>query len=376
MWFIMAINPFNPRSFMIGISNYRRPKQLWQTLVDWVNSTPSYVPILILSNTSIDNDITISTINDVRKAYPDREFIHVVDYTRHVDHWGCLAQSYNTIIQHILKHHEWVILSQDDVNIASDWMDIITNAPPRYYYNANVGDQISMFGRQLFNLMPYRGWYDERYRLVGVHDVDFVRRVIRRVGMENVCIESVTEGFINPIGLYTRWRMANQHGGSDLFHQRQKSQKLRGTLPLDCNHNIIGIDHDRFEDGANNPQMAAVVKPPYDSRPYADVALQFYENKFDGWGISGYKHGVKQENLERLYLDHSNLTEGQQAVLDAVPADYKKYYNNPKLVQDKKSGLLYVEGDGCGRCWFEGEQKIPDIDWAPWFVPGELKSYG
>jgi hypothetical protein len=95
---------------MICVSNYRRPAALAKTLAGWCETTPSYIPITVLSNTTQDIVAILAVIHDIQSEYNDRKINHIVDETRQPGHWGCLAESWNTLIQVALRHEKWVIL--------------------------------------------------------------------------------------------------------------------------------------------------------------------------------------------------------------------------------------------------------------------------
>jgi len=358
---------FNIHSCAIGISNYRRPEEIERTVLGWINSTPDYVPILILSNTVLDaNKITL-IIDNVRRQNPNRQIKHLIDETRIDTHWGTLSASWNTLIQHILRDHEWVILSQDDVIIEQGWIEMLEQNQ-FYLYQGNVGDQVVCFGRELFNMMPRRGWYDERIRCVGVHDVDFLKRAIRTVGLRGVCVESVSDGFINPIGLYDKWQMAEQHEGYRLLFQRRMAQGAREQLGKDSSGALIGIsDRDNFV-GRECSQYILINRGAVDTRPYVDVALEYFKEKWGGVGISD---AAKDDCLYkgRRYI------EGDFTPPIKLPASYLYYYS-PVLVYDEEEDLYYHETNVSPRSWKEGCQTIDNIDWAPWMTLRKPLYYG
>jgi hypothetical protein len=360
----MIADAFNPKSFAVGISNYRRPQSLFRTLLGWMQTTPPGTRIYILHNTWQDE-------NEVFDAVCHAEYLddhkhpvsQVIDHTRHRSHWGCLAESWNTLIQHILDDHEWVILSQDDVIINDGWMKLLeTN--PYYYYQGNVGDQVVCFGRELFNLMPQRGWYDQRIRMVGVHDMDFAKRVIRTVGLKGVCIESVCDGFINPIGLYDKWRMADQHTKSEISVNRTNAQEVRSMLSKDEEGNLQGLDGREDVVSKDCSQYVLVNRGVGDTRPYVDTVLDWFKTKWGGWGIDEKAPG---QDTIRQFVDNGDDP------TDFLPANYLAYYK-PVRVWDPEEDVWYWETGSCSRFWKEGTQTIPDIDWHPYFKPGKVRT--
>ena len=362
------VKSFNRNSFAVGISNYRRPRELFYTLRGWLASTPPGTRIYILHNTWQDNEeITNLIMNAEELDNHQHSICQIFDNTRHSSHWVCLAESWNTLIQHILDEHEWVILSQDDVIINPEWLELLEQNP-FYYYQANFGDQVVCFGRELFNMMPGRGWYDQRIRMVGVHDMEFAKRVIRTVGLRGVCIESVCDGFINPIGLYNCWQMADQKGTTDVGFSRRKAQAVRERLGQDLDGNLVGVD-DAIGEVVPRAcsQYVLVHRGATDTRPYVDVTLDYIRDKWGGWDTSNGPAGGEQV---REYVEDDEVLI-RKNIPEGVIIDY-----GIVTVYDKEEDITYWETAGSPRCWKEGEQTIPDIDWHPYFRPREARING
>jgi len=344
------MKPFNKNSLAIGISNYRRPDALKKTLLSWLNSGISNtVPIYVLSN--VQNNDVDKIIRSVKDCW-DNNIYHIVDYTRQQGHWGCLAQSWNTLIQMCLKNHEWIILSQDDVNIESGWIELLEKNP-FYLYQGNVGDQVVCFGRELFNFIPHRGWYDERIRMVGVHDFEFLRRVIRTVGLRNVCIESVSDGMINPIGLFDKWQMVDRDAG------RGPRKLLQQARERGC---VTEVIQDELLD---NSQVTLIMKGANGTKPYVDEMLDYV---FKKWGTP---IGEDVDTKYKIYKNTRFLK--RSTLLNNIPTTFLNDYG-VRGVYDIKEDFYYVENAICPRNWKEGKQLIDDIDWHPYFKLGKLNN--
>jgi hypothetical protein len=215
--------------------------------------------------------------------------------------------------------------------------------------------------------MPNRGWYDQRIRMVGVHDADFAKRVIRTVGLKGVCIESVCDGFINPIGLYDKWKMSEQHIIGELSLNRARAQTVResmehGDIPKKGMEDRVDIV------GRDCSQYVLIHKGAGDERPYVDVALEWITEKWGGWGISTHPPG---DNVQ--YVKQRVSTE--KANGNGIAESFKKCYNFIPLY-DPIENVYYYESEGSPRWWKEGDQQIADIDWHPYFYLEDVVYYG
>lgn len=151
----------------LWIVNYKRPEAVRQTVQYWLNSF-DFEEVNIMANHS----------SICLEWFPE-EIRHKIKihYNWLRPDWmaGSLAQCWNTAILHSLVDKEWVVLSQDDVDILPGWADCINNSIYDYYL-CPVGDTCQILSLEGFKKI---GWFDERFRALGGPEADYELRAIR-----------------------------------------------------------------------------------------------------------------------------------------------------------------------------------------------------
>lgn len=210
---------FDVKKLSVWIVTYNRPDAINRTIQDFLQTTPSYVPINVISNHSnlqLDQD------------YGPRVKIYM-NILRPDQSWGYLARNWNQCFYFGFKEYEWVLCSQDDVRILPGWLENIQQHPDYDFYTAPYFDVIFMINRHAFRQV---GWFDERFVVMDYQDNDFFRRCYQRLGKEKISSEDKhgwqwngrSTGFINPIGQSSFWR----HGPDEGYIQPDDHPRGRG----------------------------------------------------------------------------------------------------------------------------------------------------
>jgi hypothetical protein len=193
----------------IAIVTWKRPKELQRTLHAWTQTLPDYRAGYIIANhqDSVNVDVQI----------PER--FTVIPTGRPPEHAGNLSQSWNLAMLWAFRDPavEWLLCSQDDVDIRSGWVEAIQSSPDRDLYLAPAGDQVFLFNRSIFNEV---GWFDERYTTIGYHEWDWQARVCRAFPQDRLSIEDAHGWSVNGCGLGTLWQRTDEpeNGYKDEAH--------------------------------------------------------------------------------------------------------------------------------------------------------------
>lgn len=197
----------------LWIVNYKRPQAVRDTVTMWYNSFDFEEINIIANHPSIE-----------LSWFPDHIQPKIkIHYNWHRPEWmaGSLAQCWNTAIIHSLVEKEWVILSQDDLNVFQGWADCINNSSYDYYM-CPIGDMCQILSLEGFKKI---GWFDERFRAIGGCEADYELRAISQ------CPESVS--------MYDDhyWKMRHNTVGLENYIKDYKTPEVMETrfahnLPL------------------------------------------------------------------------------------------------------------------------------------------------
>lgn len=175
----------------IAITTHNRPEYAQLCTQQWAATTDYRQMFLLVNHPDGAKGVTLP---------PHCEVIHV---GRIPEHGGCMAQTWNTAFHWAFRDPEieWLICSMDDAVITPGWPPLLD----RYeadLYQAPAGDLVFMLNWEAFRKI---GWFDERFRLIGFQEWDFMARAVRALGLDRVSLEDAHGWCHNPIGLSTHW---------------------------------------------------------------------------------------------------------------------------------------------------------------------------
>lgn len=189
-----------PENTEIWMVNYKRWEECNTSCMMWLKSFP-FRKINIIANHSEQG------LERFDKSIRDK--INII-YNNIRPNWlmGPLTQCWNTAYLNSFFDDsvEWVICTQDDVNVFSGWDTKINNDnEDRLVYFSPMGDVIHSIHRDGFYKV---GWWDERFRIVKCQEQDFMLRCMRELGEEAMSVvdDHQWKLKINDIGLYKNWR--------------------------------------------------------------------------------------------------------------------------------------------------------------------------
>lgn len=214
----------------IAVVTWKRPNDLNRALHAWTATLPTYRAGYIIANhpESVNADTYI----------PPRYLI--VPSGRPPEHAGNLSQSWNLAMLWAFRDPdvEWLMCSQDDVDIRPGWVEAIQNNPERDLYLAPAGDRVFLFNRTVLKAV---GWFDERYTTIGYHEWDWQARVIRACSSDRISIEDAHGWSVNAFGLSQFWRTkedpengykCERHIGRNYSWMHEKwGVSLNGVIP-------------------------------------------------------------------------------------------------------------------------------------------------
>lgn len=176
----------------IAIVTWNRPKGLLHTLERWTRTLPTYREGFIIANHPDDTFVVPARFRVVRTGRPP-------------EHAGNLTQSWNLAMLWAFRDPgvEWLLCSQDDVDIYDGWVDAIRDNPERDLYVALAGDQTFLFNRRIFREI---GWFDERYVTIGYQEWDWQARACRTIPHDRLSIEDAHGWSLNAFGLSRYWQ--------------------------------------------------------------------------------------------------------------------------------------------------------------------------
>ncbi len=231
-------------NFAIYIVTYNRSQALNKSIRGYLESLPFIPPITVISNHSvcqIEADLQPHVNLIYNRLRPDES-------------WGYLGRNWNQCFQLGLRQYDWLLCSQDDVQITPGWLDLIESTSFDFYL-APLGDTRFLLNRSAFRRV---GWFDEQFYGMGFHEHDYLLRVLNLIPNSATIVDLHPQQPIrhNDIGLDHYWIQPEpegfdkikQIGGSYVFEGNAKRlkyfrQKWGGIHPF---KKVIGIHPDRM----------------------------------------------------------------------------------------------------------------------------------
>ena len=192
----MTISPDNISLWIVA---FRREEALCKTINGWMNSFPF-------------NDINV-IMND-----PNANYFPIERAFPQVNVWpniwraswetGAIAWCWNQAMRHTFETRDLCLMSQDDVEVAQGWPDLISD---NYWtYVAPAGDTVQLQSIEGFSKV---GWFDERFRAIGGPEADYLLRMIQTYPDElSAHDEHVWQMRHNDVGLADYWKPASKEG--------------------------------------------------------------------------------------------------------------------------------------------------------------------
>lgn len=183
--------PITPDNSILWIVNYRRWDECASTVEQWFESFPFKKCIIIANHSGQSLDRFSSKV---------RPYITIWDNVFRPDFMmGSLAQCWNTCYLNTFLEYDWAVCSQDDMDIRVGWDSLINNNLTYNTFFAPIGDMVHFQSRRGFSEV---GWWDERFRLVGYSEHDYMLRNIQDQPKNvSICDNHKWELHYNDIGL-------------------------------------------------------------------------------------------------------------------------------------------------------------------------------
>jgi hypothetical protein len=159
------VSSFTPDNVSLWIVSYRRIELLKETIRQWQASYPFTDGHIIANDPTVD-------YSEIAARYGGVFQIHY--NLRPARMAGSIAQCWNAAMLHTFDTRDWCLMSQDDVTVKPGWDKLITD--DYFTYIAPIGDVIQLQSLWGFNSV---GWFDERFRVIGGPEADYVLRIMR-----------------------------------------------------------------------------------------------------------------------------------------------------------------------------------------------------
>lgn len=159
----MKNGAFEPGNAELFVVNYRRHAALADTVAAWLDSFPFERVNVIDNHGSLE-------LHPFREQ--DRGKVRIIRSSRPDWMMGSLAECWNLAYAHSLVQRDWVVCSQDDVQVKKGWAERIADTGFATYF-APKGDIVHINSIEGFNLY---GWWDERFRTIHYQESDYLLR--------------------------------------------------------------------------------------------------------------------------------------------------------------------------------------------------------
>ncbi|MBS1722810.1 MAG: hypothetical protein JSS66_07510 [Armatimonadetes bacterium] len=183
---------FEPQNVELFIVNYRRHKEVHNTVVNWLETFP-FERINVIDN---HGSLTLEVFRE-----EDRDKIRILRTGRPDWMLGSLAECWNMAYCHTFPTRDWVVCSQDDVVVKHGWADCVEKSGFATLF-APKGDMIHVNSIDGFN---FYGWWDERFRTIFYQESDYMLR----------CMKKLPE-FVSVCDLH-HWELRHNHIGLDSY---------------------------------------------------------------------------------------------------------------------------------------------------------------
>jgi len=187
----------NPKNTELWMVNYRRWEECNTSCMMWLRSFP-FEKINIIANHSEQK------LENFDESIRDK--INIV-HNNIRPNWnmGSLAQGWNTAYLNGFYNPEteWIICSQDDVNVFKGWDKKINESNYLMYWSPQ-GDVIHAIHRDAFLRV---GWWDERFRIIKCQEQDYMLRCIKELRKEISIVDNHQwELRYNDVGMLNHWK--------------------------------------------------------------------------------------------------------------------------------------------------------------------------
>jgi hypothetical protein len=197
------VSSFTPENVSLWIVSYRRIELLKETIRQWQASYPFTDGHIIANDPTVD-------YSEIEARYGGVFQIHY--NLRPAWMAGSIAQCWNIAMLHTFDARDWCLMSQDDVTVKPGW-DKLVEAHDFWTYIAPIGDVIQLQSLDGFN---HVGWFDERFRVIGGPEADYVLRIMQTYpDKASIHDHHPWALYHNDVGLQTYWEGTYKQPGTE-----------------------------------------------------------------------------------------------------------------------------------------------------------------
>ena len=180
-----------PNNLSVWINTYNRPNELNKNVRS------------LRESIGYDYEINIISNHTTCRLFEDYGKVRIIQNNlRPNESWGYLSRNWNQCIYMGLDRHEYILVTQDDMEFRPGWLELINDRQPYDFYSAPVGDLAHLTSRDAFLKV---GWWDERFVGIDYQDYDYLNRVFHVMKEKSSVVDKGLDWQWNDIGLADYW---------------------------------------------------------------------------------------------------------------------------------------------------------------------------